>query len=95
MNLIGRVGSVASKRSIVAWWRRVDQMLHNGCVCHGECTEDEAPCNASNRSKRYTNPAETGIEKAVEDWNQKDDSKRVNILHDIVGDAMELHSTSW
>ena len=95
MNLIGQVGSVASKRCIVARWGRVDQMLHNGCVCHGDCTKNKAPCNASNRSERYTNLAEAGIEKAVEDGNQKNDSKRVNILHDVIGDAMELHSTSW
>ena len=88
MNLIGQVGRVASKRSIVAWWGRVDQMLHNGCVCHGNCTEDEAARNASNRSKRYTKFAEAWIEKAVEDGNKKDDNKRVKILHDVIGNAM-------
>ncbi len=95
MNLIWQVGSVASERSIIAWWGRVNQILHDGCVCHGECTKNKAPCNASNRSKRYTYLAEAGIEKAVEDRNEKDERKRVNILHDVIGDAMELHSTSW
>lgn len=69
-------------------------MLHNGCVCHGECTEDEAPCNASDRSERYTNLAKAGVEKAIEDGNKKDDSKRVDILHEVIGNAMELHGTS-
>ena len=68
-------------------------MLHNGCVCHGECTKDEAPCNTSNRSERYPNLAQAGIEEAVEYGNEKDDSKRVNILHNVIGDAMELHRT--
>ena len=67
MNLVGQVRIVASKRSIVAWWGRVDQMLHNGCVCHGECSEGEAPGNASDRPEWYTNLAEARIENAVED----------------------------
>ena len=95
MNLIGQVGSVACKRSVVAWWGRVDQMLHNGCVCHRNRTEDEAPCNASNRSKYDTKLAEARIEKAVEDGNKKNDSKRFKILHNVIGDAMKLHGTSW
>ena len=95
MNLVGRVESVASKRSIVAWWRRVDQILHKGCICHGECTEEEAPRNASNRSERNTNLTETRVEKAIEDRDQKNDGKSANVLHDVVGNSMELHGASW
>ena len=69
-------------------------MLYKGCIGHGECAEDKAPCNTTNRSERYTNLAQPGIEKAVEDGQQKDKSKGVNVLHDVVRDAMELHCTS-
>ena len=52
-------------------------------------------CSASHRSERQTHLTKAKIGKAVEDENEKDESERFNILHNIVGDAMDLHSTSW
>lgn len=66
-------------------------MLDDGGVSHCDTGEEEAKCDASDGSHGDAELAEKGVDVAVHDGDEDDDRERVDVLHDVVGDAMELH----
>lgn len=88
------IGSRAAQRSVVTGGRLVDKMLNNCSVCHCERSEDESHGNASDRSEGNANLSEERIEQTITNRYEDNNRERIDVLHDVVGNAVELHNTS-
>ena len=80
---------------IVAWWRAIDQVLDDGGVRHGEGGEEEAPSDARDGFELDADASKEWVDEPVHDGDEDDDGERVDILHDVVGDAVQLHGAGW
>lgn len=58
---------------------------------HAEPREDEAPCDPGDGVHGETSFAEEGINNFVHDGDEDDDDDGVDVLHFVVGHAVELH----
>lgn len=66
-------------------------MLGYGCVGHCQGGEDEAKGYAGDGAEWDANFAEKRVDETVEDGDEDYDGEGVDILHDVVGDTVELH----
>lgn len=82
-----------SSRSLVARARRVNQLLHTSSVSHGECSKVETPCDSGDGLELDSNLAKTWVEDVVADRDENDDGYGVDVLHNVVGNAMQLHGS--
>ncbi|CAG9978285.1 unnamed protein product [Clonostachys byssicola] len=69
----------------------VDVVLHDGGGDHGEGGDDETSGHTLDGGGGDADPAEAGVEEVVEDGDHDDDGDGVEVLDDVVGDAVELH----
>ncbi|CAH0027857.1 unnamed protein product [Clonostachys rhizophaga] len=69
----------------------VDVVLHDGGGDHGEGGDDETGGHTLDGGGGEADLAEAGVDDVVEDGDHDDDRDRVEVLDDIVGDAVELH----
>lgn len=89
------VGSGAVERSVITRWRLVDKMLHDCSVCHCKRSEHEAHSDSCDGSERNANLSEERVEQTITNGYKDDDREWINVLHEVVGNAVELHNTSW
>ena len=66
-------------------------MLDDGGVDHCCCGEEEAECDAGDGFEWDANLAKARVDDAVHDGDEDDDCQGVDVLHDVVGDAVKLH----
>ena len=69
-------------------------MLDNSRKRHADACEDEAPCNARDGVHRKPVAAEERVDDFIEKRDAEDDDYGVDILHLIVGHAMQFHLRS-
>ena len=80
-------------RHVVVRGTNVDLVLDDGGEGHGERSENKAPSDTSNRIHGEACPAEERVDNLIENGNKDDDDERVDVLHFVVGDAVQLHGT--
>jgi len=78
----------AGRGCFVAGSSVVDEVLDDGSIGHGDCGKEEAPGDTSDGFEEDSDLAEKRIEAHVKDGNKDDDGDGVDVLHDIVGDAV-------
>jgi len=69
----------------------VDVVLHHTGGNHGRSREKEAQGHALDWGEVEADLLEPGVKEAVEDRNQDDDGDGVEVLDNIVGNAVQLH----
>ena len=84
----------ASERGIIARRGIVDEVLNDSCIGHGKGSEDEAHCDSCDGAEGNANFSEAGVDDTVHDRDEDNDGNGINILHDIVRDAVEFHGGS-
>lgn len=89
------VRSWAIQRVFVAGSRTVNQMLGNGRIGHRKGRKYEAHSDPGNGSERDADFSKGRVDQAIYDWDEDDEYQGVDVLHDIVGYAMQLHGASW
>lgn len=88
---IRQLASVALEGVLIAWRRGVDEFLDKGCIGDGNRSHYEAPEYPRDRLELDSKSSKPGIDQSVEDRNEDDDGDRIDVAHDVIGDAMELH----
>ena len=66
--------------------------LNAGSICHGNGCKHEANEDTSDRTELDSNPAETGVDNQIHDRDENDQSDRIDVLQEIVGDPMIIHN---
>ena len=66
-------------------------MLDDGGVGHGERADPEAEGDAADWFERDTPFAQERVDDAVDKWDEDDDGDGVEVLHQIVWDAVAGH----
>ena len=94
MGLTVTVGSRAGERSIITRGGLIDKMLDDCSVCHCERSENEAHGDASDGSEGDANLSEERIDQTITDRYENNNRERIDVLHDVVGNAVELHNSS-
>lgn len=69
-------------------------MLDDCGVSHGKSGEKETHGDSCDRPERDAKSSEEWVYQAVEDGNEDDDSDRIKVEDQIVGNSMKLHGTS-
>ena len=85
------IAIATSGRHVIVGRADVDLMLDNGCECHADTSEDEAPCDACDRVHGETSFPQEWIDDFIEERDAKDDDDRINVLHLIVGHVVKFH----
>ena len=75
----------------VAGWCGVDFVLDEGGVEHGEGGDPEAEDDSVDGREGDLSFAEVGVDETVDDGDEEDDGKGVEVLDQIVGDAVAGH----
>lgn len=91
---LGGAGGIlrsCTKRGIVTRASTVDEMLDNSCVCHGERCNPEAQSDAVDGREVDVSLAHQRVDETVENRHEHDDSDGVEVLHQIVRNAVTLH----
>lgn len=70
-------------------------MLGYGCVGHCQGGEYEAEGYASDGPEGDADFAEGRVDEAVDDGDEDYDGEGVDVLHDVVGDAVEFHCAGY
>lgn len=70
-------------------------MLGYGCVGHCQGGEHETEGYASDGPEGDADFAEGRVDEAVDDGDEDYDGERVDVLHDVVGDAVEFHCAGY
>lgn len=83
-------GSIA-KRLIKARAGFVDEVLDDGCVSHGESSNPETDNNTGDRRERNASLAQSGHHKAFDNGKEDDDSNGIEVLHQVVRNAVSCH----
>ena len=66
-------------------------MLDDGRIRHADTRQDESPRDACDRVHGKPMAAEERVDDFIEERNAEDDDHGVDVLHLIVGHAMEFH----
>ena len=66
-------------------------MLDDGSVGHGEGGEEETHGDAGDGFEFDADAAEAWVDEAVADGDEDDDGEGIDVLHDVVGDAVQFH----
>ena len=69
----------------------VNVVLHDGGGDHGGGGDEEAKCHAADGGEGEADLAETGVEEVVDDGDHDDNGDGVEVLDNVVGDAVTLH----
>ena len=88
------IGSGTVEWSLITGRRLVDKMLDDCSVCHCQRTEHEPHGDASDWSEGNTNLSEERIEQTITNGYKDNDRERIDVLHDVVGNAVEFHNSS-
>lgn len=70
-------------------------MLGYGCVGHCQGGKYEAEGYASDGPEGDADFAEGRVDEAVDDGDEDYDGEGVDVLHDVVGDAVEFHCAGY
>lgn len=70
-------------------------MLGYGCVGHCQGGEDEAKGYTGDGPEGDADFAKGRVDEAVDDGDEDYDGEGVDVLHDVVGDAVELHCAGY
>ena len=73
----------------------VDFVLDDGGKGHGEGGEGEADGDAGDGVHGEAELAHEGVEEFVEEGDEDYDNDGVDVLHFVVGHAVELHAAGW
>jgi hypothetical protein len=87
------VGAGCAERLAVAGSGLVDVVLDDGSVDHGQGTDPESNHDTVNRREVDLSLAQRGEDKLVNDRQEDDDGNGVEVLHQIVGNAVTSHLT--
>ena len=82
-----------AQRFAVAWTGVVDQVLHDSGVHHSKRGDDEAKGDTGDRAEGDLQTAHQGVDAGFENGNENDDGDGVEVLHQIVGNAVAIHLT--
>lgn len=66
-------------------------MLDDGRPDHRSCAEEKPEGDSDDWIEDDTEPTEKWRDDAIHDWNEDDQSERVDILEQIVRDTMSRH----
>lgn len=97
VHVVGGVGAVCLQRGgaggggLVAGAGAVDEFLDAGRVGHCEGAEEEAPGDARDGLELDADLAQGRVEELVADGDEDDDGDGVDVLHNVVWDAVQLH----
>lgn len=69
-------------------------MLDNSSVHHGQRSNDETERDTRYGPEPNAQATEDGVHQGFQDRNEHDNGNRVEVLHQIVGNAVSLHLTS-
>jgi len=69
-------------------------VLHHCSGEHRSGSEEEADCHTFDGCESETHLAESRVDAVIQNWNHDDNRDWVEVLDDIVGDAVELQSSS-
>lgn len=83
-------GEVAAGR-FVTGAGHVDEVLHDGGVHHGQRGDDEPERDTGDGTEADVEAAQQGVHESLEQGNEDDDGDGVEVLHQIVGDAVAVH----
>src|SRR5258706_8877068 len=78
----------------MAWAHLVDIVLKNTSVDHRNTNDHEASRNAFDGTEVDAFPAKEGVNHVVEDGDEDDDRDGVQVQDQIIGSAVERHSSS-
>ena len=81
----------AARRLIAARGFLVDIDLDRAGPDHGEEAEEETRCDTLDGREADTLLPEPGVEKKIAEWDENDQSEGIEIVDDIVRDAVQLH----
>jgi hypothetical protein len=76
---------------VVAGRGGVDEVLGDGSLDHCCRVEEETKGDARDGFEGNADLAEAGADDLVHDGDEDDDCEGVDVLHDVVGDAVEFH----
>lgn len=76
---------------VVAGAGGVDQVLHDGGVHHGQRGDDETQGDTADGEEGDLQTAHEGVDDRLQQGDEHDDGDRVEVLHQIVRDAVALH----
>lgn len=79
---------------VVAWSSLVDVVLDDRCIDHGHRRDPETSDNTVNWREWDPALAQERHENLVDKRQENDDSDRIKVLHEIVGDAVASHLSS-
>ena len=85
------VAAVTRGRHVVVRGADVDFVLDDSREGHGERGEDEPPGDTRDGVHGEPSLAEEGVDDLVENGDEDDDDDGVDVLHFVVGHAVELH----
>ena len=83
------LGSLAAARRLL-----VDVSLYDRSPDHGHGAEEETDGDLLDRSESDAGLAESRVEEEVANGNEDDEREGIEVLEDIVGQAVELHRSS-
>lgn len=69
----------------------VDEVLDDGGVHHGQGGDDEAEGDTGDWPEGDVETAHEGVDQRFEDGDENDDGDGVEVLHEVVGDAVSFH----
>ena len=69
-------------------------MLDNSGIGHRKRAQKESPGDASDGLEFDPNSSKCRVNETVHDGNEDDEGKGVDVLHDVVGDSVQLHGSS-
>lgn len=79
------------ERVLVAWSCAVDEVLDDGSVGHGKRGNDETDGDTGDGWEWDVKFLHDRVDDAVEDGDEDENGNGVEVLHEIVGDAVPLH----
>ena len=84
----------SAERAAVTGTSGVDQVLHDGGVHHGQGGDDETQSDTGDGAEGNLQAAHQRVDDGLEQGDEHDNGDGIEVLHEIVGDAVALHLTS-
>lgn len=78
----------------VAGWLLVDEVLQNTCIQHGHGRDKESEGNSRNWAELDVIFLEKRVNQAIEDWSEEENCDGIEVLHQVVGNAVSCHLCS-